>query len=257
MDELASQLKNIDYIFHIAANSDVGKIIARPLLALENIVSTFNCLEFSRKHLPNLKRFFYFNSGEAFGPSTMKEDSKESDAFNCISPYSASKGSGSLLALSYKRTYNLPVQVLNFINVFGPYQPCNKLIPTVIKNIKEDRVSQLYGDQSLNITSQRKWLHVEDLASFTNFLIKQDSIEINSVNVSFNEIISHLDLVNTIGSIMNKQPKVQIVSTEFSRPGHEFKYSLDDTLCRSLGWVPNYSFVDRLKQTIDWYIERY
>lgn len=257
LDDLSAQLRDLDYVFHIAANSDVGKIIDDPPLSLENIISTFNCLEFCRKYAPNLKKFLYFNSGEIYGPSTDKEDARELHAFNCISPYSASKGAGSLLALSYRRTYKLPIHVLNFINLFGPYQPNNKLIPTVIKNIKDNKLSHLYGDESNNITSQRKWLHVEDLAGFANFLIKLDSFEIETINVSFNEVISHLDLVNLIGSIMNKHPRVQIISTKFSRPGHELKYSLDDTLCRSLGWIPNYQFLDRLKQTIDWYIERY
>ena len=66
------------------------------------------------------------------------------------SPYSASKASSDLLALSYHRTYGLDVVVTRCSNNFGPYQFPEKVIPLFVTNLIEDKPVPLYGD-GLNV----------------------------------------------------------------------------------------------------------
>ena len=66
------------------------------------------------------------------------------------SPYSASKASSDLLALSYRRTYGLDVVVTRCSNNFGSYQFPEKVIPLFVTNLIEDKPVPLYGD-GLNV----------------------------------------------------------------------------------------------------------
>ncbi len=74
------------------------------------------------------------------------------------SPYSSSKASADMIALSYYKTYQLPVIVTRCSNNYGPYQYPEKLIPLMVTNALEGKKLPLYGD-GLNV---RDWLHVTD-----------------------------------------------------------------------------------------------
>ena len=41
------------------------------------------------------------------------------------------------------------------------------------------------------------------------------------------------------------------------RKGHDWRYAVDSSPTRALGWAPKVEFEQGLKETVEWYKERY
>ena len=82
----------------------------------------------------------------------------ENSDYDPRSPYSASKASSDHFVRAYHHTYGLPILISNCSNNYGPYQHLEKLIPSMIKNIINNKPLPIYG-KGENI---RDWLYVED-----------------------------------------------------------------------------------------------
>ena len=104
---LISEIGDVNYIVHMAAETHVDNSIRNPKLFIENnIMSTFNMLEYARK-LKDLKMFFYFSTDEVFGPALGDVLYKEWDRHKPTNPYSASKSAAEQICISYENTYKV------------------------------------------------------------------------------------------------------------------------------------------------------
>ena len=144
-------------IFNLAAETHVDKSIDGPKRFVNsNILGVFNLLEAIRIYKKKIK-LINVSTDEVYGDIN-KLSSKENDAYNPSSPYSASKASGDLLIKSYIRTYNVPAIITNCCNNYGPNQYPEKLIPTIIYKIINNQKIPIYG----NGKNIREWIHVND-----------------------------------------------------------------------------------------------
>ncbi len=243
-------------IFNLAAETHVDKSIDGPKSFINsNILGVFNLLEAIRMYNKKLK-LINVSTDEVYGDIN-KLSSKENDAYNPSSPYSASKASGDLLIKSYIRTYNLPAVITNCCNNYGPNQYPEKLIPTIIYKIIRNETIPIYG----NGKNVREWIHVND---HCEALIK---IAINgkigeSYNIGSGVKIENIELMNKIISIFkkintNQQNKINFHFVK-DRPGHDFRYSLNSSKLKTeLKWKCKINFNEGLKDTINWYIEKF
>jgi dTDP-glucose 4,6-dehydratase len=243
-------------LFNLAAETHVDKSIDGPKSFINsNILGVFNLLEAIRMYNKKLK-LINVSTDEVYGDIN-KLSSKENDAYNPSSPYSASKASGDLLIKSYIRTYNLPAVITNCCNNYGPNQYPEKLIPTIIYKIIRNETIPIYG----NGKNVREWIHVND---HCEALIK---IAINgkigeSYNIGSGVKIENIELMNKIISIFkkintNQQNKINFHFVK-DRPGHDFRYSLNSSKLKTeLKWKCKINFNEGLKDTINWYIEKF
>jgi dTDP-glucose 4,6-dehydratase len=243
-------------LFNLAAETHVDKSIDGPKSFINsNILGVFNLLEAIRMYNKKLK-LINVSTDEVYGDIN-KLSSKENDAYNPSSPYSASKASGDLLIKSYIRTYNLPAVITNCCNNYGPNQYPEKLIPTIIYKIIRNETIPIYG----NGKNVREWIHVND---HCEALIK---IAINgkigeSYNIGSGVKIENIELMNKIISIFKKINTNQKNKINFhfvkDRPGHDFRYSLNSSKLKTeLKWKCKINFNEGLKDTINWYIEKF
>ena len=243
-------------VFNLAAETHVDKSIDGPKSFINsNILGVFNLLEAIRMYNKKLK-LINVSTDEVYGDIN-KLSSKEDDAYNPSSPYSASKASGDLLIKSYIRTYNLPAIITNCCNNYGPNQYPEKLIPTIIYKITRNETIPIYG----NGKNVREWIHVND---HCEALIK---IAINgkigeSYNIGSGVKIQNIELMNKIISIFKKINTNQKNKINFhfvkDRPGHDFRYSLNSSKLKTeLKWKCKINFNEGLKDTISWYIDKF
>ena len=243
-------------VFNLAAETHVDKSIDGPKSFINsNILGVFNLLEAIRMYNKKLK-LINVSTDEVYGDIN-KLSSKENDAYNPSSPYSASKASGDLLIKSYIRTYNLPAVITNCCNNYGPNQYPEKLIPTIIYKIIRNETIPIYG----NGKNVREWIHVND---HCEALIK---IAINgkigeSYNIGSGVKIQNIELMNKIISIFKKINTNQKNKINFhfvkDRPGHDFRYSLNSSKLKTeLKWKCKINFNEGLKDTINWYIDKF
>src|SRR5271170_4748149 len=124
-------------VVHFAAESHVDRSIFAPQPVFEtNLRGTFNLLETMRAH--RVRRFVHVSTDEVYGSLEPPLEADELFPLNPSSPYSASKAGSDLLALSYFKTYKLPVVGTRASNNYGPYQFPEKLMPLMTTNAHSD-----------------------------------------------------------------------------------------------------------------------
>lgn len=246
--ELVSEvIKTVDWVVNFAAESHVDRSIKDATLFLQtNILGLQTILDAAKKS--DIERFLHISTDEVYGSlETDHGKFTEESPLAPNSPYAASKASGDLFIRSYNNTFDLSVIIARPSNNFGPFQYPEKFLPLMITNLIDDKPIPVYG-HGQNV---RDWIHVEEtVRAIDTILHKGKSAEI--YNISCNNELRNIELVEMVLSIMGKPSSlVQFVT---DRPGHDYRYSLDNTkILENLGWNPSTSFDESLKKTIAWY----
>jgi dTDP-glucose 4,6-dehydratase len=238
-------IRETDVVVHFAAESHVDRSIVDPHKFVEtNILGTHVLLR-AALDSNNLK-FIHVSTDEVYG-SIENGSWPETYPVNPNSPYSASKASSDLLALSYFRTYGLDVMVTRCSNNYGPFQFPEKIIPLFITNIIEGKKVPLYGT-GLNI---RDWLHVDDHCRGIELVIEK-GISGEIYNIGGGQELTNIELTLKILSLMGKHSNSIIEVPD--RKGHDLRYSVDISKATSLlGYKPSVNFDEGLEETIIWY----
>ena len=239
-------MKECDSVINFAAQTHVDKSIVSPDAFIEtNIKGTFNLLETALKN--GIKKFIQISTDEVYG-SIDEGYFTETSPLKPNSPYSASKASADLIALSYFKTYGLNVIVTRCSNNYGPNQFPEKLIPFFITRILNDKTVPLYGD-GLNV---RDWLYVYDHCSAI------EKVLLNGRAGEVYNIGGHCEKTNLeVVKIILDYFKMDASKIEFvpDRLGHDRRYAIDNTkIVTELGWMPVMNFEDGIKSTIEWYV---
>jgi len=245
-DYVYGALKGCDAVVNFAAETHVDRSINdADTFVLTNVLGTHTLLEAARKL--DLGKFVQIGTDEVYG-SASSGSFIESDSLNPSSPYSASKASADLLARAYFTTYGLPVSITRSSNNFGPYQYPEKLIPFFILRAMRGETLPVYGS-GLNV---RDWLYVRDnCAAIDLVLHKGQPGEI--YNIGGGNELTNLDITKKILSHL-KRPEC-LIEHVTDRLGHDFRYSINSSKIRVLGWKPERSFECALRDTVDWYMK--
>ena len=255
-------------VFHLAAESHVDRSIDNPDIFMKtNILGTFNILEGLKKYLNGVNaseedkfKLIYVSTDEVYGEI---EDgkSRENDNLRPNSPYSSSKASSDLIVRAWNKTYELPVVITRCTNNYGPWQFPEKLIPLVIGKILNNEMIPIYGSGN----QIRDWIHVQDhVDALIAISESSKSISGEIYNIGSENEITNLELVKKICKICDKDipskkgPYEDLISFVDDRPGHDYRYALDNKkITNELDWHPKIIFDDGLRNTIRWYIENY
>ena len=242
---------SITHVVHLAAESHVDNSILNPSKFIEsNIVGTFNLLKISYDY--KVIKFHHVSTDEVYGDLGTVGKFSEKTPYNPHNPYSASKASSDFLVKSYFHTYKLPITISNCSNNYGPHQHKEKFIPTIIYSLLDKKNIPLYG-KGLNV---RDWIYVTDhCAGIWEVFMKGNLGETYCIGSNCEK--RNIDVIKSICNIMKKKPEDWIEHVT-DRLGHDFRYAIDNTKIKTtLNWNPQYSFEEGIKQTIEWYNERY
>ncbi len=251
---LFTEIGEIDYIIHMAAETHVDNSIKNPVYCIENnIMSTVFILEYARK-LKKLKKFFYFSTDEVFGVALPNTSFEEWDRHKPTNPYSASKSAAENICLSYENTYKVPVIILNVMNVFGERQHVEKFIPKCIKYILEEKSIDIHCDVSCQFPGSRFYIHARNIASAVLFLVQQGKVG-EKYNIAGEREVNNLEMAQMIAGIIGKELKYKMVNFHEDRPGHDLRYSLNGNKLKEMGWTIPVCFEDSLRRTVLWTLE--
>jgi dTDP-glucose 4,6-dehydratase len=236
----------VDTIIHFAAESHVDRSISdAPVFVRTNVLGTHVLLEAAR--IQGIRRFIHVSTDEVYG-SIPVGSFTETDGLNPSSPYSASKAGSDLLARSYYLTYGLPVIVTRCTNNFGPYQYPEKLIPLFVTNLFEGRTVPVYGT-GRNV---REWIYVIDHCRAIDCILTRGKPG-EIYNIGSGNELTNLEITHRLLELTGRDTS-QITFVQ-DRPGHDWRYSLDASKLRSMGWTPEYDFEAGLRETVAWYRE--
>ena len=251
MKEIFDQY-DVNGVIHFAAESHVDNSIKNPFVFTQtNVIGTHTLLETAKQKWGegSENKFVHISTDEVYG--SLGEDGyfTEKSPIQPSSPYSSSKASSDLIALAYKETYKMNVNVTNCSNNYGPYQHNEKLIPHMIKLALKDKKLPVYGE-GLNI---RDWLYVEDHCEAID-LVFHKGIAGERYNIGGHNEKRNIEIVKLILQRLGKSE--DLIEHVTDRKGHDYRYAIDPTKIKNeLGWYPKTKFEDGIIKTIDWYLE--
>lgn len=240
-------------IFNLAAETHVDRSIDAPeSFVNNNILGVFNLLESIRIYKKKIK-LIHISTDEVYGDIKKGYRSEENSSYKPSSPYSATKASADHLIKSYVRTYGINASISNCCNNYGPGQFPEKLIPTLIFNIFNNKPLPIYGKGR----NSREWIYVDDhCRALLKIMYKGKKGK--NYNIGTNLNINNLNLTKLLLKVINNK-KIKIgnkVKIKFvkDRPGHDLRYALNSSrIKRELKWRPLKRFEDGLGDTCDWY----
>ena len=230
---------NVDYVFHLAAESRLQPAIENPIGAVEkNCVGTTVMLQCARE--VGVKRFVYSSTSSAYGNNPYPNVETQPD--DCLNPYSASKAAGEKFCKMYTDLYGLETVILRYFNVFGQRSPARGQYAPVIGIFQRQKEAgeplTLVGDGS----QKRDFIHVEDVAR-ANYIAATADLgdHIGEVfNIGSGKNYSIKDIADVISDNQVFIPK---------RSGEMETTLADITKVESvMGWKPEIDVLEWIKQ---------
>ena len=238
---------DIDYIFHLAAMSNVNQVFEKPIYSVElNITGTVNILEAARKN--NCKRVIFASTVWVYTGTNGTYVDEESPFFmpGAGHIYSSSKISGEFLICDYQKLYGVPYSILRYGIPYGPRMRTELVIPIFLKKAFNGEPITIAGDGS----QYRNFIYVEDLAE-AHILALGNKAKNQILNVEGMRRISIKDIADTIQELMEDSVTVQYIP---ERPGdYEGKEASNQKIKSLLGWEPKVDFEEGMKKTIEWF----
>lgn len=246
LEELESSMAGHDFVIHFAAESHVDRSIEDASAFVEtNVLGTFNVLEAARRN--HIKTMIHVSTDEVYG-SLLEGSADEEYPLLPNSPYAASKAASDLLARSYFVTHGLDVRTTRCCNNYGKYQFPEKVIPVFVNKLKIGEKLPIYGDGN-NI---REWIHVSDHVHGIQIVLEK-GIPGEIYNIGTSTHLSNNDLANVIIDIMGLG--IEMKSYVQDRKGHDYRYSVDSSKIRNLGFEVTTEFDRGLELTVHWYLD--
>jgi dTDP-glucose 4,6-dehydratase len=263
--------KPIDIIINMASESAVERSATDPTACVRNNVDlTLNMLEFARK-CKGLQQFIQISTDEVYGEAPPDGVHKEWATIMPSNPYAASKAAQEALAIAYWRTYDLPIQITNTMNLIGERQDPEKFLPKIISFVAQDKEMPIYGDSEDSIGS-RIYLHAKDMASalvhlaqhtrypptrYSQFVDNGNTHEArpDRFNIVGDEEVDNLQLAKQVAQIMGKELRYKLIPSESARPGYDRRYGLDGSKMLTLGWKHPLGLERSLDQIVRWTLQ--
>jgi dTDP-glucose 4,6-dehydratase len=249
-DELVKfifQRYQITHVINFAAESHVDRsILGSEVFFRTNVLGTNVLLETAKYF--GVEKFIQISTDEVYGSLGPEGQFEETTPLQPNSPYAASKAAADLMALAFHHTYGVPVVITRCSNNYGQYQFPEKLIPLMIINALNNKKLPVYGD-GLNV---RDWIYVIDHNKAVELVLEKGQLG-EVYNIGANTEKPNIQIVKLILSQIGKSE--ELIEYVKDRLGHDRRYAINSKKIKeNLGWQPEYSFEDAIKNTIDWYM---
>lgn len=248
-DSVKKAMKGKDIIFHLAALIGIPYSYESPLAYIKtNIEGTYNILQAAREL--NIEKIIHTSTSEIYG-TAQYIPINESHPINPQSPYSATKASADLLALTFYRSFNTPVSIIRPFNTYGPRQSARAIIPTIITQILNNKEKIKLG----SLSPTRDLTYVKDTVEGFIKVAEQEKSIGEIINIGSNFEISIGDLTKFIAKIINREIEVETEEVRLRPENSEVERLLADTTKAKeiLNWSPSYSLEEGLRETVNWF----
>ncbi len=259
-DHTIENFGKIDYIVNVASESHVYRSIEEPVPFIENNVDLIiTMMELARKVKP--KMFIQVSTDEVYGSAPIGYRYKEWDAILPSNPYSASKAAQEAIAISYWRTYDVPLVITNTVNNFGETQDQEKYLSLLIRKITKGEKITVHG--SKDFIGGRYYVHVDNHADAILHIINNIPVKLcegeqdrpNRFNVTSDDEYDNLEIAKIVASIMGKELDYELIDVHAVRKGHDRRYALDSTKLKSTGWDMPFKFQESMEKYIKWTLD--
>ncbi len=250
-DSVSKAVRGRNAVFHLAALIGIPYSYESPLAYIKtNINGTYNVLQAAREC--ETAQVLITSTSETYGTAKyVPIDEKHPPVGQ--SPYAATKIAADQIALSYYRSFGLPVKVVRPFNTFGPRQSTRAVIPTIITQLLKGQQPIRLGD----CRPTRDFTYVKDTASAFLEIMNAPALEGQAANIGNGREISVGDLATVIADIMGKGVQIEEDADRIRPADSEVERLLCDNakLIQATSWRPRYTLVQGIQETIQWVSE--
>ena len=251
-DDVERAINNteVDTVIHLGAQPIVGAAARAPRHTFEtNVQGTWNVLDACRLIGSRVQRAVVASSDKAYGAQTVLPYVEDMPLAG-VQPYEVSKSCTDLIALSYAKTYGLPVAVARCGNIYGPGDlNWNRIVPGTMRSLIRGEQPVIRSDGSLI----RDYLHVDDVTdAYLTLADRANEFAGEAFNFSDEAPMSVLEIYAAICDAAGMSDEKPLILGEAS--DEISAQYLNASKARDLlGWVPTMSLGDGLAQTFAWY----
>lgn len=205
-DRIVPLFKGHDVVIHLAGKAGVRPSILDPQAYIDNNISaTRNVLDAMRN--AGVSKLLFASSSSIYGNNPHTPWHESLDVNNPISPYAFSKKSCELLNHTYHHLYGVDIINLRFFTVFGPRQRPDLAIHKFFKKLYRDESISMYGDGD----SARDYTFISDtvqgILGSLDYVMNTENV-FDVVNLGHHHPVKLLDLINAIGEVVGKKPRI-------------------------------------------------
>ncbi|HIE13254.1 MAG TPA: NAD-dependent epimerase/dehydratase family protein [Desulfotomaculum sp.] len=250
-DSVRAALRGVDVVFHLAALIGIPYSYETPLAYIRtNVEGTYNILQAAREE--GVQRVVHTSTSEVYGTARYVPIDEE-HPLQAQSPYAATKIAADQLALSFFRSFGLPVVVVRPFNTYGPRQSTRAIIPTIITQVLAGMRCLRLG----NLQPTRDFSYVRDTVSGIIAVGLAERAVGLTVNVGSGREVAVGEVVEMVGSITGttlsvvpEETRVRPVQSEVQR------LICDNRRAHEIaGWKPVYSLEAGLRETVAWFAQ--
>lgn len=280
------QFRDCDVIMNVASESHVDRSISDPAGFIQNNVALLvHVLDVARAIEP--KAFLQMSTDEVYGPAYGDHRHAEWEPAVPSNPYSASKAAQEAIAVSYWRTYDVPVVITNTMNILGEMQDPEKYLPMIVRGLRDGLPITVHTAPD-GTPGSRFYLHARNLADAWLYLTRRYTEETPEVKTLAGEVmyvpagparysaggctrperyhivgereVDNIELAHMAGAAMGLSEArvntlVRPVSFHASRPGHDLRYALDGSKLARIGWKAPVPLEASLERTVRWTLD--
>lgn len=244
----------VEYVYHLGAQAIVGVANRSPLSTFHsNIQGTWNLMEACRGK-KSVRGIIVASSDKAYG-THKKLPYKESFPLLPEYPYDVSKACADLITQCYFKTYQLPVVITRFANIYGPGDfNFSRIVPDTIRSVIAGKNPIIRSDGS----PERDYLYIEDVVDLYLLLGREiEKTRGEIFNAGHKKPVSVLNLVKTILNLAGRKGLKPVITGKGNPHGEIDRQWLDGAKVEKvLGWKPKFDLENGLKKTLDWYLNQ-
>lgn len=239
--------EEIDYVFHLAANSDIQSSASNPEIEFRNTyTTTYNLLECMRIY--KVKKLFFSSTSAVYGEKIGIELDENTPNLQPVSYYGAAKLGSEALISAYSYMNDFEALIFRFPNVIGPRLTHGVIYDFMKKLEKDQKKLQILGDGN----QTKPYMHINDLIRGIIMFMNTNTTGVSLYNIGVDSETS----VKKIADILCEEANLKNVVYEFTGGSGgwkgdvpRFRYNLDKI--HSNGWKAFYTSDEAVRMTIN------
>jgi UDP-glucuronate 4-epimerase len=257
---------NPSVIIHLAAQAGVRYSIENPRVYLDsNIMGTYNVIEYAKK--VNVKHLLIASSSSVYGANKKLPFKEIFKTETQLSIYAATKKSTESIAHSYSNIWKIPITMLRFFTVYGPWGRPDMALFKFTKGIINKKKIDIYNKGKM----YRDFTYIDDIVDGISQLInkapnskqlgkiKNDSLSpvapFRILNIGNTKKVYLLDFIDAL----EKELGAKAIRNYMPMQKGDVKETLSDTtlLKKLTNYNPKTNYKVGIKKFLNWYLEYY
>ena len=253
-------------VIHLAAQAGVRYSIEKPRVYLDsNITGTYNIIEISKRL--NVKHLIMASSSSVYGANKKIPFKEINKTETQMSIYAATKKSNESMAHAYSNIWKIPITMVRFFTVYGPWGRPDMALFKFTKGILNNKKIDVYNNGKM----YRDFTYIDDIVNGINLLIskvpsakhlgkyKNDSLSpiapFRILNIGNTKKVFLLDFIKEIENVLGKKAKKNYMPLQKG----DVKQTLSNInlLKKITNYNPKTNFKTGIRNFLDWYLEYY